>query len=150
MCAGGVLETFHMHISEMPTDRDAWLQEAVLYWNYTPNPDAGERVGVYLNCIIDKPARPGNEAMLLSSIGTLPCDLASTLPRMDATSVALYPAYQKCCTDRTLDFCHIQPSTCLFIEMDGPMNKVTLTVLNAIQVLPCSTWISECPYNTAV
>ena len=35
------------------------------YWNITPKPDHGEREGphVYLNCVLEKPARPGTEVL---------------------------------------------------------------------------------------
>eukprot|EP00897_Mesotaenium_endlicherianum_P000402 jgi/Mesen1/10362/ME000080S09744 len=60
---GGIMwfEMFYTPVEEMPlyTSILDLLGYNRLYWNLTPKPDDGEREGahVYLNCVIEKPAR---------------------------------------------------------------------------------------------
>ena len=63
--AGGLLwfEMFYAPVEEMPLyiNMIQLLGYKKRYWNITPKPDSGEREGphLYLNCVLEKPARPG-------------------------------------------------------------------------------------------
>ena len=66
---GGLLwfEMFYAPVDEMPLYINIieLLGYKKRYWNITPKPDLGEREGahVYLNCVLEKPARPGTEVL---------------------------------------------------------------------------------------